>query len=76
MELDENGLYIAVFNCFVFNTNVAKPSFPLFSKLALFSTIFLSISTLKIYINDQTEISVCTLPINIDSKALVKEPAI
>ena len=47
-----------------------------FSKLALFSTIFLSISTLKIYINDQTEISVCILPINIDSKALVKEPAI
>ena len=26
LELDEKGLYITVFNCFVFKTNVVKPS--------------------------------------------------
>ena len=33
------GLYIAVFNSFVFNASVVKPSRALFSGLALFCTI-------------------------------------
>ena len=48
-------------------------TFSLFSELALFPTISYSVSTLEICTNDQT---VCTLPINIESKTLVNEPAI